>query len=255
MDGEIALFQQILDNILKILVKAAALGVKHQMLARHGEKPLVIGLFPFFILLGGACIQPLHRLLFRAGGGKVFVVDVLFGVYQRIQQRLLGNGQQIAGDPVDAHAHGNEDAQHQGYGNGKAVGHPLLGCGLLPLEGIELVLPQAQRQRSKACQQRHANAPAACLKGHGRKGGVYLAQHRFHRADHTNEHHQLHHHGHGAEEGMVATLFINFQSFLRNGVFIAVVAELHALQLRGQRHQGNAVALHPGGNGQEDDFG
>ena len=86
----------------------------YKMLVGNGEKPLVIGLFPFFILLGGACVQPLHRFLFLTGGGQVCVVDVLFGVDQHIQQRLLGNGEQVTGDPVNAHAHGNESAQHQG---------------------------------------------------------------------------------------------------------------------------------------------
>ena len=170
MDDHVGVGQKVLDGVLEVFIKAALFRVEHDVLVDDGEETLVIRLLPLGVgvvgegLLFAAQVVQLGQGFFALLQG--FVVDVLFGVDDDVQQELLQNGEQIGEDPVQPYAGGDEEAQEKGDAHRQDGGAQLTGHALLRLEGVHLVLAQAEGEGGQTGQNGHQQGGAAGGDGH-----------------------------------------------------------------------------------------
>lgn len=92
-------------------------------------------------------------------------------------------------------------------------------------------------------------------------GGIYR-KHAFcagkefpYRPNDPNKQSQLDKHRDGTEDGMVAFLFVQALSFLRNGVFVTIVFNLQSVQGWHQADHLQTVAVGVKGDRKQDKFG
>ena len=172
VDLHVGAAQQLLHNVLVVLPEAALFRVEHHMLVQHREEPLVVLLFP----LGMGILAEQSAALFAAG--QVFhflqgsaalfqlgIVHKLLGVDGHIQQVHLHDGDQVAGDPVQADAGRNEEAQvqRQAYGNGH--GAVFVHLALLGLQHLVVVLGHAHDPCAQRGQHGHDQRDAQHFRG------------------------------------------------------------------------------------------
>ena len=225
------------------------------MLIGHGEKPLIVRLLPFSVLLGyagGHGIDALQLLLAFVQG---IIINIFCWPDDQIQRRLVQDRKQIAGDPVGAHANRNKGSQGQRDQNGNAVCHPLLTLALLLLQRIQLILPHTQHPRCGTRGCRHQQAGPTDLAGDLCVNGCRIvAQHGLHSRNDAHKQHQLDDHGNSTGNGMVFFLLIELLSLLGNGVLIPVIPDFQRVEIRCQLHHFDAFALHPAADRKQDDL-
>ena len=174
VDTHVGVVEQPLDSTPKVLVEARALGVEHQVLAVHLEEALVVRLgatgqrvwlVPLAVTLGGL----FDGVELVARGVEVLVVDVVARLHDHVAQHLYHNREQVGAHPVEGHAAHHVEAQEEREGDGEAVGHVLLGAGLLALQRVDVVGGHAHHDRRERGGHGHDERRAAVLDGHKAK--------------------------------------------------------------------------------------
>ena len=89
MDNDIRMLDQILDNIFKILIKSALLGVKDQMFICYRKEAFIIGFFAFLLFWRNVCIQLVDAVKLRLTFLERRIIHMLIGINQRITHNLI----------------------------------------------------------------------------------------------------------------------------------------------------------------------
>ena len=138
--------QDIVDEAKEILVKAAALRIENQFLLSPGRKTLAV---KFLLLPLAFFFHPglASSFLAEAGPAGLFqIVSIGAGIVDEVAEGQDPDGQQIAGNPVEADPHGQDAGKKEGEGQ-EEEGHEGLSEAALPLlEDIVLVLVEGQGQ-------------------------------------------------------------------------------------------------------------
>ena len=137
------------------------------MLVGDGEESLIVCLFPGCIgvmpRLFPVCSYVFQFLQFQTALFQQFLIDMLSGIYNQIQDRLLQNRQQVAADPISAHACQNIGPQSQRDSHGHRHRPKLSPPPLFRLKRIHPVLGYAEDKRGQSGKQRHAPVQPSCL--------------------------------------------------------------------------------------------
>ncbi len=124
MDCQVCVVQQVFDKPFIILIKSAALRVKHKMFIDDGEKPLIVLPFPFCIRVvkAPAFLSPYAAQLFQLllALFQRLVIHVFFRVNQPVQDIKLDNRKHIACRPVQRYAYGHKPAKVERETYGKS---------------------------------------------------------------------------------------------------------------------------------------
>ena len=265
VDDAARMREHILDGPLEVLVEARALGIEHQVLVGDAEEALVVGL----LALGERVALPplafgrilaadgVQRVDLDAALGQIVVVDVLRRLHYQVAGHLHQYRREVRAYPVEGQAGGHHDAQHQGQAHGKPVGHVLLFAGLLALQRVDAVLRIAQAQRRGHRRHRpepgeaaveHRDEPQVLGAGDARfRDGV----HDIHQAEQDED---LDGQGHERDEGMVVALLVQLGLALTDGLAVAEMLGLDAVQLGHQLHHRERVLLAPQRHGHQDDL-
>lgn len=262
VDADVGMGEQPSDGALEVLVKAAALRVEDDVLAGDGEEPFEIGL----LALGeGVALVPLRLLLadgvqalqFLAAGVELVVVDVLRWLDDDVAGDLHQDGEQIRADPVEGHAGRHKHAQEERERDGKPVGGVLFEACLLLLQGVDDVLGAAHGYRGQAGQHGHDPRQATVLDGDEAQklgaGGAAVGD-AVDDVDEAEQNEDLDGQRDEAEHRVVVLLLVERRLLLADGLRVAEVANLDAVERRHQLHHDDGVLLHPQRHGHEDDL-
>ena len=161
VNRDIGGLQQSVNQRLVVLIEAAPLGVDDQMLVDDAEKALVIRALPLGKRPHGGVVRPaasvqlfdlVERLPARL---QLRHIHKLFGIYDGVEQVLLQDGEHVAGNPVQRHAGGNKEAQHQRDAD-RQHGHAVLvEPALIRLQDIDAVLHPAEQEGESPRQHGH----------------------------------------------------------------------------------------------------
>ena len=150
------------------------------------------------------------------------------------------------------------EAQEERERDGEAVGHVLLGAGLLALQGVDVVGRPAHDHGREAREQRHDERRTTALDGDEaqelRAGGAGVRD-GVDDVHQTKEDDHLDGQGDEREKRMVVLLVIELVLLLLDGLAVTVVAALNAEQLGHELHHHDAVLLAPYRERHEDDLG
>ena len=265
--GQLAVFQDVGNDPLVILIETAALGIENQMFVPHGEKALVVRFLPVFILPAAYGLPAGVGIggQFLPGFLQVSPVNLLFRRAHPVQHHLLQNSEQVAEDPVEAHSGGHCKSQYQADTDRNRHGGKLCRFALAFLKRIQPVLAQAQDRCRQSCQHRdqQVNPP-----GRGRRCGKVKAQEtriqvrlpqphvrmiddldQADQQDHLNRHRD-----HGGERAVMC-FFIQKSLFIGYLVRVTEILDLQPVHRRFQANHFDAVCVHPQGYRQQDHLG
>ena len=188
---------------------------------------------------------------------------MLFRRNRPVQQVHLQHGEEVAGDPVEAHARGDEEAQVQAQTHGDDQHAVFVQLALLRLQGLVPVLGDGHHQGAQGREDRDNQGDAALLDRHPAE--VDPQEHQivriafgdqvfddFHQAQEKD---QLDDDRHQAGQGAVFFFLIELRLAFGDGVPVAVVVYVQPVDFRHHPNHFDSVVMHPDADRQQDDFG
>ena len=232
------------------------------MLVHRTEEAFVVGLVasgqgiaaPPGALAGGEGVQVVELGLARP---EVLVVHVALGTNDQVAENLDADGEEVRADPVERHARRHIDAEHERQGDGEPVGRVLLEAGLLPLERVDAVLSLSHDDCRERGEKRHDPREAAVLGGDESqelgpaRSAVRDAVNDLHE---TEEDEDLDGERDEREQRVVVELLVELVLLLPDGLLVAEVLDLDAVQVGHQADHDDAVPLAPEREGHEHDL-
>ena len=226
------------------------------MLVGNFEKALIIGAFTASLGIAELALfaaQVVQRGKLLLALFQLFIVHIFLGRNEPVQKVQLHNGKQVAGHPINSHAHSHEPAEIQRKAYRKSHHAVFVGLALLGLQHIAGVLRHAQKPGRNTGQNGRKHQHAAQLAGH--LSQVYMAEKGHVDAgvehtglDHLDQAHQqqdLHGHGNDGSKGIIFVALVNCIGLFGNAVFIAVVAGRDVVDLRLHFYHFNGILLYP----------